>query len=48
MRGEECILLKFDMFGERIHAKKHLKENVRSVIHSINSISVCYKLVKPW
>lgn len=33
---EECMLLKFDMFEEKIHARKHLKENIRSVIHSVN------------
>lgn len=42
------MLLKFDMFGERIHAKKHLKENIRSAIHSVNSVAVCHRSVKPW
>lgn len=36
------MLLKFDTFGKRIHAKKHLKENLRSVIHSANSVAVPY------
>lgn len=30
------MLLKFDIVGERIHDKMHLKENIRSVIHSVN------------
>lgn len=48
MRGEECMLLKFNMSGEGIHANKHLKENIRSVIHSVNSVAVCHRSVKPW
>lgn len=42
------MLLKFDMFGEKIHAKKHLKENIRSVIYSVNSVAVCHKSVRSW
>lgn len=42
------MLLKFDMFGKRIRAKKHLKEDTRSVIPSVNSVGVCHKSVTPW
>lgn len=48
LRGEERMLLKFDMSGEGIHAIKHLMENIKSVIHSLNSVVVCHKSVKPW